>query len=123
MHQEAQGTSSNVAELQQAPEGVSGISPPAEPHHHPVLSHAAALGLLCLPALPRLLFGVLRVTLDKVIRLVPAVAQGCSRWEDSWDMTYREAGSGAADPHRALWVLPYMERAPKSMPEGAISLP
>jgi len=71
-----------MAELRRAPEGVSGISPPAEPHHHPVLPHAAALGLLRLPALPCLLLGVLRVTLDEVTGLAPALPQGCFRWEE-----------------------------------------
>lgn len=69
--QEAWTAVSNTTELWQAPEGISGTSPPAEPHHHPVLPHAAALGLLCLLALPRLLLGILRVTLDKVTGLTP----------------------------------------------------
>lgn len=64
----------------QGPKRVSPIFPPAEPHHHPVLPHTAALGLLCLPAIPRLLLGLLRVALDKVTG--PCTAQSCPglRW-------------------------------------------
>lgn len=75
MCQEAQRAAYSMTELRLSPEGVSGISS-AEPHHHPVLPHAAALGLLRLPALPRLLLSILRVTLDEVMGLALVLPQG-----------------------------------------------
>lgn len=62
---------SSMAVLQWVAEGVFGISVSAEPHHHPVFPYTAALGLLCLLALPCLLLSILRVSLDKVMGLAP----------------------------------------------------
>lgn len=62
---------SSLAVLWWVAEGVFGLSLPAEPHHHPVFPHTAALGLLRLPALPCLLLSILRVSLDKVMGWPP----------------------------------------------------
>lgn len=108
---------SSMAVLWRVAEGVFGLCLPAEPHHHPVFPHAAALGLLRLPALPCLLLSILRVSLDKVMRLSPQSPRAATDGRNCRGRGTQPAGRQAVRSRppqwsRAPWVFLSIEGAP-----------